>query len=315
MNRNRIYILITIIVVLAVGAAILLLRPDRLAVGFQPGAVNYPMMYAIEEGFFQREGLDPDVQIFRSANDAQDALLGNAIFLDAVIPIQNIAAIEAHQPGSFGIMALLISDRDHPLDFLVVPKDSKIMSARDLSGKTIVVYPGTYSETVTRLALKQIGVEKVTFLKLPPSEMPQAIRSGQADAGIVYEPVATLAELQGWGRILERGFWENNLLPEIVVGAYAFNAPAGREDPDLTLSTYNALKAAILETRKNPDDAKIPLQKYLGVEESILPLLPSSRVELADEVDYELVRKTLELYADHGIIPSLVDLRSNFYDE
>lgn len=308
MRIKPFWLLLLLVAVLALAGVWVLNRPKHLAVGFQTGAVNYPVMHALDDGFFARAGLLPEARLFQSANDAQDALLGGSIFMDAVIPIQSIASVEIQKPGSFGILALLLSDADHPLDFLIVPASSPIHTPANLHGKTVVVFPGTYSETVTRLALEKLGITDVKFLKLPPADMTQALQSGRADAGIVYEPLATLAEADGWGRVLERGFWEKHLLPVIVVGAYAYNGPEGRKNPALARGAYAAIAAAVADARANPTKAKQPLVKYLNVRPELLAKLPDSRVEMADQIDPNLIKQTLELYAQHGIIPRAVDL-------
>lgn len=308
MKNKQIYVLLALLVVGAIIAVFVISQPKKLAVGFQAAAANYPMMFALDGGFFAKEGLSPEARAFQTANDAQDALLGGSIFLDSVIPIQNIATIEAEKPGSFGILALFLSDAEHPLDFLVVPKNSPVKDAKELAGKTIVVFPGTYSETVTKLTFAKLGINDVKFLKLPPAEMAQAIQDGRADAGVVYEPTATLSEVDGWGRVLERGFWEKHLLPVIVVGAYAYNQPIGEKNPELVKRSYRAIERTLAEAKVNPTNAKQSLVKYLKVRPDIIERLPSVRVEMAGETNPELVKQTLALYAENGIIPRMIDL-------
>lgn len=307
MNK-RLLIVAAVIILLAVIATIVLLRPRPFTVGLQAGSVNYPMMYAVEGGFFERERLKPNVQVFNSANDALDAVLGGSVFIDSVIPIQNIAEIQEKRPNTIGIVALLLSDKEHPLDYLVVPAKSDIRSPSDLTGKTIVVFPGSYSETVTSLTLAELGVKGVKFIKRAPADMPQALQTGEADAGIFYDPAATQAEIQGWGRILERGFWETHLIPVIVVGAYAYNIAEAENNPDVAQRVFTALENAINDAQQNPDKAKITIQKYLKTPEDVVRRLPAARVELAHKVDPNLVRQTLELYASNGIIPKATDL-------
>lgn len=308
MKNTRLYALIALVTAIAVVAIVITAKPKRLAVGFQAAAANYPMMHALSGGFFEAEGLQPEARSFQSASDAQDSLLGGSLFLDSVIPIQNIATVEANKPGSLGILALFLSDVEHPLDFLVVPKDSSVKDPKELAGKVIVVFPGTYSETVTRLTFARLGITNITFLKLPPGEMAQALQTGRADAGVVYEPTATLAEVDGWGRVLERGFWERHLLPVIVVGAYAYNEPAGVENPELVKRSYRAIERALADAKANPAKAKQSLIKHLGVRPDIIERLPTVRVEMAGDTDPDLVKQTLTLYAEHGIIPRVIDL-------
>jgi ABC-type nitrate/sulfonate/bicarbonate transport system substrate-binding protein len=309
MNK-RLLLVTGAIVVLGIIAGIVLLRPRPFTVGLQAGSINYPMMHAVEGGFFERERLKPNVQVFNSANDALDAVLGGSIFIDSVIPIQNIAAIQEQRPNTIGILAVLLSDKDHPLDYLVVPAKSSINSPADLTGKTIVVFPGSYSETVTSLTLAKLGVKDVKFIKRAPADMPQALQTGEADAGVFYDPAATQAEVQGWGRIIERGFWENHLIPVIVVGAYAYNKAEADRNPDVAQRVFTALENAINDAQQNPDKAKMSIQKYLKTPEDIIKRLPTARVELAQKVDPNLLKQTLELYAANGIIPKATDLSS-----
>jgi ABC-type nitrate/sulfonate/bicarbonate transport system substrate-binding protein len=295
-------------------ALYLITRPIPFSVGVQPGSVNYPMMYAINNGFFEKEKLKPEVKIFKSANDALEALLGGSIFIDAVIPIQNIAEIQNKQPGIISIAALLLSDQEHPLDYLVVLKTSGIKSVRDLSGKTIVVFPGSYSETVTRLALKKIGIDNVKYIKRSPDDMVQALRTGEADAGVFYDPIATQSEINGWGIIIERGFWEHYLKPVIVVGAYAFNSKEVEKKPDIARQVYKAISAAVISGRKEPLKAKMAIKSYLHTEDNIISKLPESKVVLAEEIDPKIIEETLKIYEDNGIISKAPDLKNILYN-
>jgi len=308
MKQKRFLLFFVVLAAVAGVAIFFLTRPKELSIGFQPAAANYPMMHALDGGFFERAGLKPQAKVFQSANDALDALLGGSVFLDSVIPIQNIASVQIERPGSIGIIALLMSDTENPIEFIVVPKASRIASAKDLSGKTVVVFPGTFAETLTRLALNKLGVKNVRFLKLPPGDMVQAIRTGQADAGVVYEPVASLAEHQGWGRVVERGLWEKTLLSPLVIGAYAYNAPAARQNPTLARRAWEAISSAIQDSRTNPLQARRPLVKYLKIPEVILPKLPSPRVEMADAVAQSDIQRTVEFYAQNGILAKPVNL-------
>jgi ABC-type nitrate/sulfonate/bicarbonate transport system substrate-binding protein len=308
--NKRIVIIISILILLSLIAVWLIFRPRPFSVGLQVASINYPMMHAIDGGFFERQGLKPTLQKFGSANDALDALLSGNIFVDAAIPIQNIAAIENERPGTLGIAAVILIDKEHPISYLVVPGSSSIKSATELNGKKIVVFPGSHSETATKLSLQKLGVTNVTFIKRPPPDMPQALQTGEADAGIFYEPVASQAELQGWGKILEKGFWETHLLPEIALAAYTYNAAEAKKNPDIARRVIAAIHEAVLDARQNPQKAKMLMRKtdYLNASEDVINRLPNARVELAEEVDPAVIKQTLELYAANGIIPKTADL-------
>ena len=143
--------------------------------------------------------------------------------------------------------------------------------------------------------------------------MPQALQTGDADAGILYDPIATQAEIQGWGKIIERAFWEKHLIPVIVVGAYTFNLHEAEKNPEIARRVFEALGKAIQDGRKNPRIAKKNVAAYLPIEELIIRRLPDTRVELAHEIDPKLIDQTLKLYADNGIISEAIDLRNLLY--
>lgn len=88
---------------------------------------------------------------------------------------------------------------------LMVAKDSPAKTLRDLRGKTIGI-PSKYSNQYLVIAklMEDQGVsrEEVTFLEVPPPEMPGALAVGALDAFIVGEPHPGRAELDGTARVL-----------------------------------------------------------------------------------------------------------------
>jgi ABC-type nitrate/sulfonate/bicarbonate transport system substrate-binding protein len=308
MRKSRLLLIFFIIIFCSFLAIINLVKVKKFAISFQAAAANYPMMHAVKGDFFKDVGLDPQVRIFGSADDAQDALLSGSVAVNCLIPLQNIVTIENQRKGSLGIIAFLVSDLEHPVDFLIVPKGSQIKRINDLEGKTIVVFPGTFSESLTRLAFAKNGVFNLNFLKLPAKDMPQALQTHLADAGVVYEPVATFAQVDNWGQVLESGFWEKNLIPEIVIGTYAYNKVQVQKINGLENKIYIAVENAIIDSRRNPNKAKEPLSFYLGIKPEVLTKLPDVRVEMAEEINKNIIIQTLALYKRSGIISNEIDI-------
>ena len=306
-KRSLIFVIPTLLA--AIVAIYFLFKPNPILIGFQPGSVNYPMMHAVNNGFLEKQNLEFEERIFLSANDALDALLAESIFIDAVIPLQNIAKIEYNNPNTLGAIAFLISDKDHPLDYLIASPKSGINSPEDLNGKTLVVFPGTYSESMTKLTLEKIGVTNVKFIKRSPADMPAAIQTGQADAGIFYDPVATSAVKNGWGKLIEAAFWENHLMPNIVVGAYTYNKALSQRYPDEMNKIQKGIIEAILDSRQNPNEAKLSASKYLQKFSNILTEVPDSRVELSSEISIDIINETIKFYVDNNVLESYVDLK------
>jgi NitT/TauT family transport system substrate-binding protein len=82
---------------------------------------------------------------------------------------------------------------------------TEVKSLRDLRGRIFAI-PSKYSNQnlVIRKLMKDQGVDpaEITFVELPPPDMPGALASKAIDAYFIGEPHAARAELDGSGRIL-----------------------------------------------------------------------------------------------------------------
>lgn len=88
---------------------------------------------------------------------------------------------------------------------VMVRADSAARSLRDLRGKTLGI-PSKYSNQnlVIRKLMEDEGVgpQEISFMELPPPDMPGALAVGAIDAYFIGEPHAARAELDGTGRVL-----------------------------------------------------------------------------------------------------------------
>lgn len=140
---------------------------------------------------------------------------------------------------------------------LLVPTDSAITAVADLKGKTIV-HPGTGSQQYPLLikGLKDAGLtpSDVTLFKVKGSEVPGLVVSKGVDAGITWDPHASLALASGKARVLLKA---EDILP-IKEGRYLGNGFYAREDfisrrPELVQDIVSAVVDAvdlILEDRE-----------------------------------------------------------------
>jgi NitT/TauT family transport system substrate-binding protein len=105
---------------------------------------------------------------------------------------------------------------------VVVGKNSKIRSLVDLKGKKMAI-PSPYSNQnfVIHKLMEDYGMqpEDISFVVLPPPDMPTSLASGAIDAYFVGEPFCAKAELDGIGRVLyyARDIWPNFISCALVV--------------------------------------------------------------------------------------------------
>jgi NitT/TauT family transport system substrate-binding protein len=105
---------------------------------------------------------------------------------------------------------------------IVVGKNSRIRSLVDLAGKTVAI-PSLYSNQnfVIHKLMSDYGMkpEDISFVVLPPPDMPTSLAAGAIDGYFVGEPFCAKAELDGIGRILyyARDIWPNFISCALVV--------------------------------------------------------------------------------------------------
>jgi NitT/TauT family transport system substrate-binding protein len=105
---------------------------------------------------------------------------------------------------------------------IVVGKNSPIRSLKDLKGKKVAI-PSLYSNQnfVIHRLMADFGMkpDDISFIVLPPPDMPTSLASGAIDGYFVGEPFCAKAELDGIGRVLyyARDIWPNFISCALVV--------------------------------------------------------------------------------------------------
>lgn len=105
---------------------------------------------------------------------------------------------------------------------IIVAKNSTAKSLRDLRGKKMGI-PSLYSNqnfVIHKLMADQgLTPEDITFIVLPPPDMPISLASGAIDGYFVGEPFCAKAEMDGIGRVLyyARDIWPNFISCALVV--------------------------------------------------------------------------------------------------
>ena len=97
---------------------------------------------------------------------------------------------------------------------LVVGKDSDIKTTKDLKGKTIAYVPGTMHHILLLEVLNKAGLDPakdVTLKKIDFFDMGQALASKSIDAFLSGEPFPSIAEIDGYGRVLEYPYFDDSV--------------------------------------------------------------------------------------------------------
>ncbi len=127
---------------------------------------------------------------------------------------------------------------------IIVAKNSKAKSLRDLKGKKIAI-PSPYSNQnlVIHKLMEDQGMnqEDITFIVLPPPDMPTSLASGAIDGYFVGEPFCAKAELDGIGRVL---YYARDIWPNFISCALVVHEDLIKEKPEVVKDLVRGIAAS-----------------------------------------------------------------------
>jgi NitT/TauT family transport system substrate-binding protein len=160
-------------------------QPIRITYAMPLTVAAIPVYVALERGYWAKEGLAVDAQMFSAGRLALDALLGKNAQVMSVSETPLVHAIL--QGNKIFIVATVTAHKEVKL---IVRTDHGIRAPADLRGKKIATLPGTNSDYFMYRFLEANGISprdaKIT--NMAPPEMVTALVGGDIDAYFAWEP-------------------------------------------------------------------------------------------------------------------------------
>lgn len=267
----------------ALAATLLALPSQVLAAGLIPVRIaslqndlhHLPLWVGLERGYFQAEGLDVQLAgAFRTGAELVSAF--GAGDLDAAYVGQApVTMAVARRTADIQVLALVNAEGSE----IVVRAGDPARRLEDLRGRTLAIPGiGSVQDLLVRKALSAAGLaDSVKVIVLRAPEMGPALKSGQIDAFIAWEPHGAQARVHGDARTLvpSRAIWKGHPCCVLAVGR-AFLAAR----PGAAGALRRAHRRAIESIRADPAAALATAARHTGLEEPVL------RAALA-EVAYE----------------------------
>jgi NitT/TauT family transport system substrate-binding protein len=268
-----------------------------LRVATTPIDIGGQVLWAKEEGFLKKAGVDAEVSLINNGAAIAAAVASGAVDIGQA---NLVSLATAHERG---LPFVLIAPggfytSTEPTTALVVAKSSPVKSAKDLNGKTIAV---SGIKNITQVGasawLDQNGADynTVRWIELPFPQMAPALAAGRVDAAVIAEPelsAATGAE----ARLLAPVY--TSVAKEFLIGAWFARADWVKAHPD----AVKRFAAAIAETSRwanahHPESAKI-LEKYTKQ-----PISPNiRRVRWAERLDAAQVQPLIDASAKYKVL-------------
>ena len=159
---------------------------------------------------------------------------------------------------------------------IIVAKNSAIRSLADLKGKKVAI-PSLFSNQhfVIHKLMEDHGMKKddISFVILPPPDMPTSLASGAIDGYFVGEPFCAKAEMDGIGRVLyyARDIWPNFISCALVVHEDLIN-----EHPEIVQDLVRGIASSGEWAETHRADAAKLVAPYYRQDEKVLKYVLTS---------------------------------------
>ncbi|PNI08381.1 nitrate ABC transporter substrate-binding protein [Arthrobacter sp. AFG7.2] len=239
---------------------------EKVSIGLIPITDVAPVYLGVQEGYFEEEGLELDVQLAQGGAAIVPAVMtgdyqfgySNVVSLlvaqDKGLPITVVSngSTSTNEPGS------------DTTEVAAMP-DSGIGNAADLVGKTVAVNAlNNFADITIRNSIEEAGGDPsgVKFVEMPYPNMPAAIERGDVDAAWTTEPFRTQI-LQAGGKIVASPMTD---MAENFDSAFYFTSKQTLEqNPELVERFRRALEKSFDFAMENEDKVRTIIQDYAKV--------------------------------------------------
>lgn len=277
---------------------------SKLRVGAMPIIDSAPVHIALQEGYFQQEGLDVELVSIAGASAGVPALVSDDLQFTygAWVPyfqaqargVADLALVaDCYQTGSGMFM-------------IMVKAGSPITKPADLVGKKIAT--NTF-QTITDLLAKSVlttnGVDpsSVNFVEVPFPDMQARLQDGQIDAAIMLEPFVTKSQREiGAVPLLDTSAGPTKEFP---ISGFAATAKFVKDNPKTTDAFRRAIaKAAELAAKREVVEKAV--QRYAKIDADTASLVKMG--SFPTSMDPSRLQRGADLMLEYGMLQQRMDV-------
>lgn len=280
----------------------------ELAVGITPIANAASLYIALEQGFFEDEGLQVTPSIIQTAATAIPSLLNDELQVALMTSVPVVTAASKNLP----ITVVAGSDR-YPQDgsqdttALVAASNSGVAALGDLEGKTIaLVGLKSAPDLALRVVLAEAGVDPadVEIVEIAYPDMVPSLGSNRVDAAFIVDPFLSQAKAAGLPVISQPftdGLGGMSALQWVVSDAFV------AANPDTAARFAAAMERAGEYANENPEALRDVLPSFTSlppqvIENSVLPSTYDAELT-TDDIQAYVELMTREGFIDRGFDP------------
>ena len=226
---------------------------------------------ALDEGYFDEEKLKVTTKEATVIALTIPSVLSGEVTFGVGDTLGAIQAITGGAPIKLvGGPSVVFGDSEkNAAHGLVVKPESDIKDIADLAGKRVGVHSlASVHDFVINAALAKagLGADKVTFVEIPAGNIGAAIHQGRVDAGVIHEPLLTMAVDSGLRYVRPLG-------PEaagLPVNMYFTSAAFADANPEVVAAFVRAINKSVDRVVKDPQAHRDYAKKYTGMDPKVV---------------------------------------------
>lgn len=255
--------------------------------------------YALDLGFFTRAGLNVDLETMSNGAAITAALTAGAIDVGVSTPIPIANAYLAGLPVVI-VAAGAVSVPTTPSLLVCVSKNSPIVAAKDLEGKTVGVNGlKTGLEVLVENWMAKNGGDpsKLSLVEIPFSDMALALQRGSIAAAAMTDPALSVALRENMVRSLGD---TGSAMGEFLISCWFSTRKFAQANPEVIRRFDRAIYAAQSYANAHPAETAPILAKYAKM--SIDSVHSMTRSKFADQMRISDIQPFLDVAAKYGSI-------------
>ena len=274
---------------------------------------------ALEEGLFEKAGIEIESHKMQSPNHIIDALVGGRADFGPPGAAAGIAMLaESKFPGTFKVFGLQGGSIKLNLinDGLIVKKGSDIKTFADLKGKTLGHVPGIQWRTISKHMVRSAGLDPDKDVRLTDLAVPMqvpAVIGGSVDATLSLEPVGSIAAVSGGAERAMVNPVEGVIADPFYSGAAVLTTKFMKERPEVAKKIVQVLDEATKLAMADFDKYKAIIPKYTAIKESQLDLLAKPYLRSftdLNETDLNSYQAFVDVFYKEGVMKERMDVRT-----
>jgi NitT/TauT family transport system substrate-binding protein len=253
---------------------------------------------AISQGFLSRAGIEVSLQNFTNGNAIAAGVIGGSLDVGGANVLSLASAHERGLPLKIIAPGSIYTSKN-PTTVMLVAKDSKLRTARDLNGTTIGVnvLKGIAHVSAQAWIDKNGGDSKqVRFIELPFSAIPAALVARRIDAGVVPEPFIT--ESKHETRFFGKSY--DGIAERWMIDGYVATESWIANNRDLARRFAEAIRRASAWANRHQDKTAEIVAKAMNVDLAVVRSM--ARATFLERPDLSVVQPVVDVGAQYGAL-------------